>query len=285
METSIGSLSRLQDFLNNTPTEVRKETIDLPEKWPQTGKVEFRNVVARYKSDNRDQQPPVLQNVSLQILPGKKIGVVGRTGSGKSSLLYSLLGFLEYEGTIEIDGVDISTAQPDQVRSRIITISQDVVELDGTIRDNLLPFEKTWPDKMNLIRDEKEKAELERKDQIVRETLVRLGIWEQLQPKGGLEASLEDAGYSQGERQLFCIARAVVRRRLTDSRLVLVDEATASVDTWRDQIVQQMMVSYFRGCTIIVVAHREETIADSNRTVHMASGHIEKVEDWDNYQD
>ncbi|TQV90059.1 ABC multidrug transporter [Cordyceps javanica] len=285
METSIGSLSRLRDFLHDTPTEVKKETIDLPEQWPQTGKVEFRNVVARYRSDKLDQQPPVLQNLSLQIPPGKKVGIMGRTGSGKSSLLYSLLGFLEYEGTIEVDGVDISTVQPDQLRSRIITISQEVVELDGTIRDNLLPFEKSWPDEMRSVRDEKERVELERKDQIARETLVRLGIWEQLLPKGGLEASLENAGYSQGEKQLFCIARAVVRRRLTDSRLVLVDEATASVDTWRDQIVREMMVSYFRGCTMIVVAHREETIADSNRIVHMASGHIEKVDDWDNYQE
>lgn len=281
LETSIGSLKRLRDFLQNTPTETRKGTVDLPEEWPNIGKVELRNVVARYKSDIQDQQPSVLNNVSLQIPPGKKIGVMGRTGSGKSSLLYSLLGFLEYEGTIAIDGVDISTAQPDQLRARIITISQALVELDGTIRDNLLPFERSWGSKTDKLFEEAEKAEAERKDQILRETLVRLGIWEQLQQKGGLEALLENVGYSHGEMQLFCIARAVVRRRLTGSKLVLVDEATASVDNWRDQIVREMMVEYFRGCTIIVIAHREETIADSNQTVHMASGRIEHVEDWD----
>ncbi|KAJ6785660.1 hypothetical protein PWT90_06005 [Aphanocladium album] len=288
LEISIGSLSRLRDFVNNTPTETRKETVPLPENWPHAGRVDLRNVVARYSVGKEDNQPSALQDVSIQIQPGKKVGVMGRTGSGKSSLLYSLLGFLEYKGTIEIDGVDLSTAQPDELRSRIITISQDVVELDGTIRDNLLPFDKTWGEKKDTALDEnereKKRVESDTKDQIARETLVRLGIWDSLHSKGGLDALLDNAGYSHGDKQLFCIARAVVRRRLTGSKLVLVDEATASVDSRRDQIVREMMVEYFRGCTIIVVAHREETIADSNVTLHMASGKIERVENFENWQ-
>ncbi|OAA70783.1 ABC transporter [Akanthomyces lecanii RCEF 1005] len=285
METAVGSLARLRNFIRDTPTERKAGAVDLPESWPSRGEVLFENVAARYKLDDKTEQPAVLQDINLRIEPGKKIGIMGRTGSGKSSLLFSLLGFLEYEGKITIDDVDIKTAPPDQLRARVITISQDLVELDGTIRDNLLPYDKSWdmtkPVKVSI----EERIEAERKDQIVRETLVRLGIWERLPAMGGLDAILDKVGYSHGEKQLLCIARAVVRRRLTGSRLVLVDEATASVDSWREQIVREMMLEYFRDCTIIVIAHREETIADSNRTVHMAGGQVEHVDDWDNWQD
>lgn len=279
MEMSIGSLTRLREFFRLTPTE-RAGTIDLPENWPSRGKVQVSNIFARYKVDEEDRRAPVVQGVSFTIEPGMKVGIMGRTGSGKTSLLYTLLGFLEYQGTIVIDDVDIAAVEPDQLRSRIITISQDLVALDGTIRDNLLPYDKSWDDTNEVILDEKGREEAEQKDQILRETLVRLEIWESLEAKGGLDATLDDVGYSKGEMQLLCIARAVVRRRLCGSMLVLVDEATASVDRWRDQIVREMMRDFFRGCTIIVVAHRTETIADSNMTLHMSGGRLVNVENF-----
>lgn len=281
METAVGSLARLRDFLRDTPVEHKGDAVDLPSDWPSRGEVSFTNVAARYKLDDKSEQPAILQGLDLRIEPGKKIGIMGRTGSGKSSLLNSILGFLEYDGQITIDGVEIKTAHPDELRSRIITISQDLVELDGTIRDNMLPYDKSWDKTVPVKLDAEQQKEAERRDEIVRETLVRLGIWQQLANKGGLDAILEKVGYSFGDKQLLCIARAVVRRRLTGSKLVLVDEATASVDSWRDQIVREMMKEFFRGCTMIVVAHREETIADSNRTIHMASGHIESVDNYD----
>ncbi len=284
METSAGCLARLRNFLRDTPTEHKGGAVDLPKLWPSRGEVIFTNVAARYKLDDKTEQPVVLQDIDLRIEPGKKIGIMGRTGSGKSSLLNSLLGFLEYDGQITIDDVEINKARPDELRSRIITISQDLVELDGTIRDNMLPYDKSWDQAAPAKLDAAQKREVARRDEIVRETLVRLGIWEQLDSKGGLDALLEQAGYSHGDKQLLCIARAVVRRRLTGGRLVLVDEATASVDSWRDQIVREMMTEYFRGCTMIVVAHREETIADSHRTIHMASGHIESVDNYERGQ-
>ncbi|KAJ6789855.1 hypothetical protein PWT90_09628 [Aphanocladium album] len=287
METSLGALARVRDFLRDTPTEENKQgQLDLPENWPSKGEVIFKDVVARYKVNTKSEEPEpaVLQNIGLHLQPGKKIGVMGRTGSGKSSLLYAILGFLEYQGTISIDGIDLKTAHPDQLRSRIITISQDLVELDGTIRDNLLPYEKSWPDTQPTKLNPQQRQEAERKDEILRETLIRLQIWDQLPRKGGLGAILNQVGYSHGEKQLLCIARAVVRRRLTGSKLVLVDEATASVDKWRDQIVREMMVGYFRDCTVIIVAHRKETIADSDQMVLMASGQVERVEDYDELQ-
>lgn len=195
-------------------------------------------------------------------------------------MLYALLGFLHYEGTILIDGVDIATAPRNQLRERIVTLSQDQVELDGTIRDNLLPFDKTWGKEAVTELDEKGREEAEWKDSIARDTLVRLRIWSQIQAQGGLDAPLTEAGYSHGEMQLLCIARAVVRRRVTGSKLLLVDEATGSLDSRRDHTVRQVMKEFFQGCTIIVIAHRDESISDSNVTAHMENGRMGKPKVW-----
>ncbi|KAM3563216.1 hypothetical protein MY1884_001366 [Beauveria asiatica] len=272
-EMAMGALSRVRSFVTETPTETEKDTCSLPKDWPSRGEVLLENVSARYR--NETDEPYVVKNVSLTINPGQKFGITGRTGSGKSSLMYSLLGFLDFKGSIKIDGVDIRTAPRDELRARIVTISQDQVELDGTVRENLLPFDTRWDDEA-VTPDEEDKAEAALKDRIARETMVRLRIWDKVESKGGLTSMLEDVGYSHGEMQLLCIARAVVRRRLTGSNLLLVDEATGGVDRWRDQIVREMMKEYFRGCTIIVVAHREESIADSNVnvTVEMANGEM-----------
>ncbi|KAJ2977796.1 hypothetical protein NQ176_g4174 [Zarea fungicola] len=277
METSVGSLARLRHFLQYTPTENNQGASDLPPNWPSQGAVQLQNVFAGYKVDDQDRRVSVLRDISLTIEPGQKIGVMGRTGSGKSSLLATLLGFLEYSGSVVIDGIDIATARPDQLRSRIITISQELVELDGSIRDNMIPYNTSWDNNAKRTWSEKEGEEAERTDQVIRETLVQLRIWDQAKHKGGLEAPLDEVGYSHGDLQLLCIARAVVRRRLSGSRLVLIDEATASVDDARDRIVREMMRDYFRDCTKIVVAHRTETIADSNVTITMSDGCIVKT--------
>ncbi len=270
LETAIGSLKRMNEFLENTPTESDDGTTELPKEWPFSGEIELQNVTARYRADETAQDP-VLRNVSVKISPGQRFGLMGRTGSGKSSFLYALLGFLDYDGKIMIDGIDLATAPHDELRARIITISQDQVVLDGSIRDNLLPFDKSWGGAAAKF-DEKDE-EAKRKDMIARETLVRLYIWDKL-GIDGLDAKLEDVGYSHGEMQLLCIARAVVRRRLTGSKLLLVDEATGNLDRWRDQTVRQLIEEYFRGCTIVVVAHREESIADSHVVARMSDGEM-----------
>lgn len=276
LETALGSLSRLSVFLDKTPVESDDGTTPLPENWPSQGEVEVRNVSARYCNTGAEEQ--VLRNVSLSIKPGQKIGIMGRTGSGKSSLLKSILGFLDYEGSILIDGIDIRTAPRDQLRSKIITISQDQIEFEGTIRDSLLPFDKNW----NVQDKTEEKEETQgtdielvgNKDQVLRETLMHLRIWEPLENKSGLSTLLADAGFSHGEMQLLCIARAVVRRRLNGGNLVLVDEATGGMDRWRDRIVWDVMNDFFQGCTILIVAHRRESIGDSNVIVKMAEGRV-----------
>ncbi|KAJ6782691.1 hypothetical protein PWT90_02453 [Aphanocladium album] len=277
-ESRIGSLSRLHNFIEQTPQETcHEDAVDLPPNWPPTGVIEISNVCAGYRVTKNGPDEYALHDVCLVIEPGKKTGITGRVGSGKSALILTLLGFLEYEGSIRIDGVDIRKAHPDQLRSRIITISQDVVEFEGTIRDNLLPYDELEDPTDGAVEAISQK-EAERRDSIVLQTLDRLNIWEKLVKHGGLDAKLETVGFSQEEKQLMSIARAVVRRRLTGSRLLLVDETTASVDSWRDRKVREMIKEYFRGCTIIVVAQRTESIADSNQTVHMAEGRIELVQ-------
>lgn len=277
LETSIGSLARLLAFVSSTAMERENGTAALPPAWPSTGEVKIDIRSAGYGVDASGQQrPPVLHDVSLSIDAGKKVGLTGRTGSGKSSVLLALLGFLEYKGSIKIDGVEVNTIPLNQLRARIITISQDQVLLDGTIRDNLLPFDTVWgakPKYETVISDE-ERLEAEQKDEVLKETLERLDIWATLEEKGGLDAVLDKVGYSHGELQLLGIARAVVRRRLTGSRLLLVDEGTSSVDSWRDQVVRDMMGEYFKDCTIIVIAHREETVADADVNVTLSNGRV-----------
>ncbi|KAJ2966587.1 hypothetical protein NQ176_g10080 [Zarea fungicola] len=262
METVVGSLSRLSSFMDKTPQEPKQGTSPLPPNWPRRGEIEMTNVTAFYRADGDGSREAVLHDVSLSIQPGQKVGFVGRSGSGKSSLLLTLLGLIDYEGSIVIDGVDMATAPRDELRARIVTISQDQVELDGTVRDNLLPFDTVWG-------EEKEegsgKAQQEQgpstahKEMVLRETLDRLRLWDQLQGKGGLDAMLADVGYSHGEKQMLCVARAV---------------ATGGVDLWRDQVVREMMRDYFHGCTILAIAHREQSIADANVIVEMSRGRV-----------
>lgn len=273
LETSIGALARLKSFTQNTPKE-QDGNKPLPADWPSAGNVEVNVRSAWYETPVDQPQPPVLGDVSFSVDPGKKIGIIGRSGSGKTSLLLALLGFLRYDGSIKIDGVEIRDANRDELRSRIVTITQDNVVLEGTIRQNLLPFDTAWGDQPLGAMTEKQSIEAGRKDAVLREVLVRLRIWDSLEEAGELDAIVEKVGYSHGELQMLCIARAVVRRRLTGSRLVLVDEGTSTVDRWRDLLVRQTMKQYFADCTIIIIAHRDETIADANATITLSRGEV-----------
>ncbi|OAA74504.1 ABC transporter [Akanthomyces lecanii RCEF 1005] len=282
LETALGSLSRLRMFLDDTPVgSTTDDARPLPDNWPCRGEVQISNVTARYVCDTEKQRrSPVLRDVTLSVEAGKKVGITGRTGSGKSSLLMTLLGFLEYEGSIFVDGIDLRTVSREDLRSRIITISQDQVELDGTIRDNLLPFDKTWgvDDDGATSEDASDQAGEEHRrsvhDGVLQDTLIQLGIWQSLDHENPLDMLLSAAGFSHGETQLMCIARAVIRRRVHGGSLVLVDEATGGLDGWRDQAVREMMREYFHGCTIIIVAHRAESIADTQMHVRMTDGRI-----------
>ncbi|OAA78570.1 ABC transporter, transmembrane domain, type 1 [Akanthomyces lecanii RCEF 1005] len=238
-------------------------------------KIEFEDVTARYKygpscvirigntiltllmytNSPDDGDKIALRNVSFIIAPGQ---------NGKSSVILTLLGFLNYSGKILIDGVDVSTIAPDELRARLITISQHSIKFSGTVRDNLLPFQINETSEQNVrARDEEAKEEL-----------VRLNIWEIVQEKGGLDSKLEDVGLSSGQLQMLCIARAILRNQEIDSRVVLVDEGTSNIDYETDAAIQTALKEAFADCTVITIAHRTNTIDDCDVQIELSKGEI-----------
>ncbi|KAJ6783073.1 hypothetical protein PWT90_06073 [Aphanocladium album] len=268
MQTTSGALSRLHEFETTTPQETVTAQQELPPLWPSGGGITFTGVTARYNVEPDEQ--PALDQVTMNIGPGSRIGVAGRSGSGKSSLIMTLLGFLDYNGTIEIDGINLANISRDELRARVVTITQDSVQLQGTIRTNLLPLSMNSAKKQTV--EEEEKAA--QKDNELEQLLKNLRIWVQLPRKGGLDAKLEDVGYSKGELQLLCIARAVLKQRETRSNLVLVDEATSSVDSDTEKVVNRAMKENFVGCTILTIAHRRSSLNNVEAVIDMHRGSV-----------
>ncbi len=274
-ETSVACLHRLNEFKEHTPQEPRPASPEqLPLSWPCEGFVELTGVSSWYKP--AVDIPPVVRDATLLVDVGEKVGIVGPTGSGKSSLLLTMLGLLPYEGTVEIDGVDIGNIDRDALRAHIITITQHPVQFDDTIRANLLPFEMN--DDRGEITDE-QKRQRDAKDAVLISLLDRFHLWSKVRDRGGLDAMLTDAGYSQGEIQLLSIARAIVRRQYTGSNLVLVDEATSNLDPERDMETQAIMDEAFAGCTVLTVAQQLETIQNVDCKLEMTGGRVTQFVD------
>lgn len=181
-------------------------------------------------------------------------------------MFLTLLGFLEYSGTVQIDGVDISTIPVDELRARITTVSQENLDFGGSVRSSLVPFDLGRSDAKG-----KEDAEIQT-------VLERLGIWEAIAKQGGLEEATDKVRLSHGQLQLFSIARAILRQRRIKGRLVLMDEATSHVDVKSDANAQGFFKEAFAGCTILMIAHRLETIEDADVFVDLSHGVVEVVE-------
>ncbi|OAA75681.1 ABC multidrug transporter [Akanthomyces lecanii RCEF 1005] len=268
-EPAVAALARLETFKKDTPQEKQPtERANLGRDWPFSDVVEMSGVSSRYKP--ADDVPPVLRDFTVAIDAQDKVGILGRTGSGKSSILMTLLGFMYYSGTVEIDEVNIADIDPDVLRSRVITITQDPVQFNDTVRRNLLPF--TMNDEE--IDDAEKKA---KRDEGLTNVLTELDLWDQLAQKGGLDAMLPDVGYSKGEMQLFSIARAIIRRQETGGNLVLIDEATSNLDALRESDAQQAMHAEFQDCTVITVAHRQETTEGVDFMIAMNGGRMENL--------
>ncbi|KAM3532453.1 hypothetical protein MY4038_004026 [Beauveria bassiana] len=255
MEISLGSISRTRAFVENTPREQEPKHFRVPDNWPDKGKVEFRNVTAKYNSDS------ALTDVSFVARPGDKVGIIGRSGSGKSSLLLTLLNFLEYSGSIIIDGVNISKVPHQLLRERITTITQTPVVIDDSIRYNLVP----WDDNKNFP------------DSVIKHTLRQLGLWEHIQSKRGLQASVESAGLSAAHLELLCIARAILHHIQMESKIVLMDEATASLSAASDLEVQRVMKEVFQGCTVFNVAHWDSPLQVNDLELFIEKGKLENA--------
>lgn len=219
--------------------------------WPTNGKIEFKNVSLQYNSF----EFPVLNDLNFSISAGKKVGICGRTGSGKSSLLSAILRLYNLsKGSILIDDVDISQISLKQLRSLITIIPQEPNILTGTLRYNLDPFSEYTNEEMQQA--------LINSNSISFVNSLPDGIDTQM--------NSISSNISLGQKQLICLARALLRK----SKIILLDEATSSVDIATDNIIQEIIKKHFSNCTILSVAHRIHTIIDFDLIIVLDKGRI-----------
>jgi ABC-type multidrug transport system fused ATPase/permease subunit len=226
-----------------------------PDDWPTQGMIEYNNVCMKY----RPELDPVLKGVSFVVEPGDKVGIVGRTGSGKSSLIVTLFRVVEpYAGTILLDGLNILDLGLEDVRSRIAAIPQDPVLFSGSIRSNLDPYDK-------------------HNDAELWDALGHVALKEVVGSMAeGLSSRVTEGGdnFSVGQRQLLCVARALLRQ----PRVLVADEATASVDSETDALIQRTIRREFKSCTVLTIAHRLNTVLDSTRVLVMEDGLVKEYD-------
>ncbi|KAM3447999.1 hypothetical protein MY3296_008205 [Beauveria thailandica] len=269
LETAIGAVSRVRSFVLGTEREdAVGETEDLPSEWPKSGSITFTNVSASYEAIPR----PVLQDINLEIKSGERLAICVRTGSDKSSCVSCLFRMLDPDtGSILIDGVDIAKAPRGELRMRLNTVPQLPFFLYGSVRENIDPLSKAT-------------------DERLIEVLKTVQLWGIFEEHGELDEDMDSDLLSHGQRQLFCLGRAMVR----SGRILVPDEFPAdasiyiptvdgdtnllrSVDADTDDMMHRIIHDEFEGQTVIAIAHKLDTILDFDRIVFLDKGKIAEI--------
>lgn len=249
MEISIGAVARIKNFVADTKLEEDRDTPHSPPHgWPSKGHVEIQNLDASYNSSGR-----VLKNISLTINAGEKVAIVGRTGSGKSSLILSLFRMMEStSGSIKIDNIDIHDISSDQVRAKLVGVPQESFVLQATVRRNVDPAEHS-------------------SDEDIIAALERVQLWPTIRDRGGLDALMDDKFLSHGQFQLLCLARAMVR----PGKVLVLDEATSTLDENTRRIIDEAISSWFSDRTVIAIVHKLDTVLETyDRVAVLDEGYL-----------